>query len=244
MKVFISWSKARSKELASALREILRNAFHPAVQPWMSEKEIGAGRRWTSELAAGLLDAQVGIICVTKENEPEPWLNFEAGAIAKTVERDTFVCPYLLDQRPGDLGALLGQFQAVQADHAGTLKLFRDINVALGDQGRPELELTRVFEKWWPDLDAAIRSIPPVQQAVPEERTEREMLEELLVITRDLYAAEGASLESARGRVERLKQKLRPQGFDFDRPLSREEDRRERSTTDRVLRQLLELLAL
>ena len=56
-----------------------------------------------------------GIICVTEVNQENPWLNFEAGALAKTLNQSR-VCPYLIGMRPSDLKGPLSQFQSIHAD--------------------------------------------------------------------------------------------------------------------------------
>jgi hypothetical protein len=55
-----------------------------ATEPWLS-KDITAGARWRNDLAAALATTKFGIVCVTRENQSVPWVNFEAGALAKTV---------------------------------------------------------------------------------------------------------------------------------------------------------------
>jgi hypothetical protein len=60
---------------------------------------ISAGARWANELANELAGTRFGILCLTRDNLNSPWLLFEAGGLAKTVE-DTFVCPYLLVLQP------------------------------------------------------------------------------------------------------------------------------------------------
>jgi hypothetical protein len=54
--------------------------------PWVSAQDIDVGERWGTELFIQLDKHSVGIICVTKKNQAEPWLNFEAGAF-KAIER-------------------------------------------------------------------------------------------------------------------------------------------------------------
>src|ERR1700731_3125213 len=101
MKIFLSWSGARSKFLAEALRGWLPRVIQ-SVKPWMSDKDISAGSRWLSEVASELSESKLGIICVTPENQNNPWLLFEAGALSKTLEQ-THVCPFLFELTPSQL---------------------------------------------------------------------------------------------------------------------------------------------
>ena len=94
MEVFLSWSGPRSKEIAEALKVWIPRVIQ-ATKPWMSEKNnIAAGTRWSNEIAGKLQSTHVGIICVTPENQHNPWLMFEAGALSKIVS-EAYVCPYL-----------------------------------------------------------------------------------------------------------------------------------------------------
>ena len=64
MKVFISWSGERSKQVAVAIREWLPMILQ-YVEPWMSEADISAGDRWSVELSKQLEESGFGIICLT-----------------------------------------------------------------------------------------------------------------------------------------------------------------------------------
>lgn len=154
----------------------------------MSRSNTQAGTRWSSEIATQLDTTSVGILCVTKEHQHEPWLMFEAGALAKAISSRTFLIPYLIDLNPGELRLPLSEFQAVSADKEGTFALVNSINFALqqhGEQPLPESSLATVFEACWPllapELDR-IKSEEPITSEPENELTAvREMLEELLI---------------------------------------------------------------
>src|SRR4051794_7753881 len=113
MQVFLSWSGPQSGAVARALRGWLPLVIQ-AIDPWMSEHDIGSGQRWSLEIASQLDVSNFGVICATRENQASPWLNFEAGALAKKLT-DSFVCPYLVDLDFSDLTGPLAQFQARKA---------------------------------------------------------------------------------------------------------------------------------
>src|SRR5262245_27921646 len=94
MKVFISWSGDRSKRAAEALRDWLPNVIQN-TQPWMSGEDLDAGTRWGKEIDEELESANFGILCITPENAGSPWINYEAGALAKSVTVGRVV-PYLI----------------------------------------------------------------------------------------------------------------------------------------------------
>jgi hypothetical protein len=111
MKVFLSWSRDRSKSVATALEQWIPDVLQE-VEPWISS-DIGAGQRWNREIDKELSKTDFGILCLTRENLQERWILFEAGALAKRVGEDARVVPYLIDDlRPEDLKPPLGLFQA------------------------------------------------------------------------------------------------------------------------------------
>src|ERR1044071_5524752 len=95
MKIFLSWSGERSKSVALALRAWMPLVLH-YVEPWLSDKDIAAGDRWSLEVGKELEQSNYGIICLTRDNLDAPWVLFEAGALSKALSAGS-VCPYLLD---------------------------------------------------------------------------------------------------------------------------------------------------
>lgn len=184
MLVFLSWSGESSRSAATALRDWLPNVIQ-AVDPWMSAKDIDKGARWSTDIAQYLEKAQVGILCLTPENQNAPWILFEAGALSKALGR-SFVCPYLLGLQPTDLQGPLVQFQATEASKSDTFRLLQTINTALASEGLPEANLQRVFDKWWPDLRAELNKINLEATPKKSRRSERELIEETLSLVRQL----------------------------------------------------------
>ena len=65
MKVFLSWSGDRSRQVAAALREWIPLVLQH-VEPWMSDHDIGAGDRWAVEIGKRLEENHFGIICLER----------------------------------------------------------------------------------------------------------------------------------------------------------------------------------
>ena len=185
MKVFISWSGEKSKAVAIALHEWIPDIIQQ-VEPWMSKADIDAGARWNRDIENNLQDSKFGIICLTKDNCNAPWILFEAGALAKTIE-GTYVCPYLIDMESSDIpqGPLIN-FQGKHANKDETLELLMTINKALKDDAIEEGRLHRLFEKCWPELGKKLQEMPDVQAEQTEERSEKEMIKEVLEVVRQL----------------------------------------------------------
>jgi hypothetical protein len=145
----------------------------------MSEQDLAAGARWSPEIARHLSSAKFGIICVTAENQAEPWLVFEAGAISASLE--SRVCVLLLGMTESDLRPPLSQFQAKRVDSAGVRDILKSLKEQLGDQAPSDIDL--LLSTWWPNLHDALSKIPSAIEQ-PEHRKERHILEEILGIVR------------------------------------------------------------
>ena len=150
MKVFISWSGDRSRKLAEFLAGWLKK-FPLTIEPWVSKEAIDPGTRWGKELADALEGTSFGILCITPENQKEPWISFEAGALSKTIEK-TYVVPYLIGMTPIELEQPLKQFQAIEANEQDTWKLIETIHMASGDKTRTKSDLEEAYKMWWPKL--------------------------------------------------------------------------------------------
>lgn len=184
MKVFLSWSGDISKQVAETLRDWLPNVIQ-ALDPWMSAQDVEKGARWSSDLFSALEDCTAGVICVTPENTQEPWLNFEAGALAKTVQKKALVCPYLVGLRPNDLTGPLVEYQATEASEDDTRKLVKTLNGALPENNLPDEKLEKAFDRWWPDLDSSLKATRSSKVLEKPQRSDREILEEILALVRE-----------------------------------------------------------
>lgn len=188
MKVFISWSGERSRDVATALGDWLPQVLH-AVDPFVSTRDLAAGGRWTIELAERLEKTDFGIVCITQENQLAPWLNYEAGAIAKAMAASRVV-PLAIDLAPIDILKPLGEFQGTQANKDGFAKIVKSMNEVCSSP-ISETHLNRAFDKWWPELGSELEKIEnrPYESdptTSPSPRDERAILEEVLTTVRGL----------------------------------------------------------
>lgn len=183
MKVFISWSGPVSKRLAESIRDWLPGVLQ-LVTPYFTPSDIEKGGRWANDIAKELSSAELGILCITRDNIHSDWILFEAGALSKSLDK-SFVCPILFGINNADLAGPLKQFQTTEFTKTDFHKLITVINGRLGDQKLPAKTLDSVFEKWWPDLEEKINeiltSITIVDGPV---RADREVLDEILQLTR------------------------------------------------------------
>jgi hypothetical protein len=88
---------------------------------------------------------------------------------------------------PAELGFPLAMFQAAVANKVGTKHLVCAINKSLGSNALGERQLDDTFELWWPALADKLSRTPAVDN-VPEPKSEKEMLQELVSLVRYLVA--------------------------------------------------------
>ena len=181
MKVFISWSGERSKLLAVALREWLQPILQ-SVEVWMSEADIDAGDRWGQEVARELSECNFGIICVTPENSKAPWVLFEAGALAKSLDGSK-VIPLLFELELRDISGPLAQFQAKKFDRSGLAEVANSINKSL-PQAIADPILKSLLDAMWPSLQQKIEAIPKIENSARKTRSQSDILEELVASVR------------------------------------------------------------
>jgi hypothetical protein len=183
MRVFVSWSGEASKVMAKGFHKFTQQVLGRA-DPWMSTQDIEVGTRWGDELRDAIAKSGFCVICVTKQNVQKPWLNYEAGAIRDGLNKPT--APWMLDITPEEFPQLpLNPLQGRACTKEGTLELVQSINKAMGEAGKEASIVADLFDKCWPELEkelTAARGL--VQQPKKEERSERELLAEVLTNTR------------------------------------------------------------
>lgn len=183
MKVFMSWSGVRSHLLADALHDWMPLVLH-YVETWLSKADIEAGQRWADQVARELEASNFGILCITKENVASPWVLFEAGALAKSMQGSRVV-PFLLDLEFSDITGPLAQFQAKKVDRAGVFEVVQSLN-QLAQTPVPEDRVRQLFEALWPELEKKVSKIPPSTTPEKHTRPQAEVMEELVASIRTL----------------------------------------------------------
>ena len=183
-KVFISWGGDLSKQLAEVIKNWLPSVLQ-FVKPYFTPEDIEKGARWESSIAKELANSQIGLICLTKDNISRPWILFEAGALSKNFDKAN-VCTVLFNVDSTDITGPLTCFQATKFDKTDFKKLIKTINETGEDSKLDSKVLDDVFEMWWPRLEAKVSEIIKnyKEKVQTEERPEREILEEILELTR------------------------------------------------------------
>jgi hypothetical protein len=183
MKVFLSWSGNRSKMLANTLREWLPLVLH-YLEPWVSQADISAGERWAVTLAKELEVSDFGILCLTRENIGSPWVLFEAGSLAKSLDHGK-VIPFLLDLDLSHFSGPLAQFQSKKVDRSDTAELIQDINRICANPV-DSTRLTQLFDALWPQFEAQLKKILEIPAESGPTRSTGEVLEDLVATVRSI----------------------------------------------------------
>lgn len=158
MKVFISWSGDNSRRFAEAFKPWLELVL-PGTDVWLSSEDIDKGTIWFTEIVKELENCHCGVICITQENHLAPWIHFEAGGMIKGLGKSR-VATILLDIDYGQLQQPLNQFNGLRPDRQGAYHLVKSFN-RLSDRPIKDHVLERTFEKFWPELDSAYKTLFP-----------------------------------------------------------------------------------
>ncbi len=157
MKIFISWSGKTSHIVADALAQWLKLLPFSSIDTWVSGESIDPGTRWNKELSKALESTNLGILCLTKGNQLEPWICYEAGALAKMFDK-SLVIPYLIDFTAHDLLHPIKQFQAIYANKEETWKIVSKLFSLDTDNTRKESDIREAYENLWPLLESQIEN--------------------------------------------------------------------------------------
>lgn len=190
MEIFVSWSGELSKEIGEIFSDWIP-AVLQVVKPYFTPDDIEKGARWSNEIAKELQQSEIGIIVLTRDNLLNPWIMFEAGALSKQMETSR-ICVILFGLENTDLVGPLVQFQATSFKKGDVKKLVKTINNACGDNKLTDDMVDNVFEKWWPELEQRVNSVMGKERdkGSTELRSERELIEEILSLTRMSAAVE------------------------------------------------------
>lgn len=184
MKIFISWSGEVSRKTADILKKWIP-CFFESVEVFFSPDDIEKGRNWNRRITEELANCNYGVVCLTSENKNAPWINFEAGAIAKAF--DSSVTALLVDVNPSDIQGPLSMFQATMLREDDIHKLIIDINGNL-EKPRSEETLNNLFNALWNQIEEDFKDILANISSKPkviEKKGQDEILESILQAVRE-----------------------------------------------------------
>lgn len=145
MKIFVSWSGKLSCEIAELLKKWIPCVLQ-SVEVFFSNIDIEKGDNWDKIISTELSECKYGIICLTKDNISAPWVNFEAGAIAKSL--DSRVSALMVNVKPSDIKGPISRYQATKFEKDDFFQLISSINKVL-ENPLDNLVLQNTFNAMW-----------------------------------------------------------------------------------------------
>ena len=186
MKIFVSWSGELSKKIAQALKKWIPCIIQ-SVDVFYSPEDIEKGENWDSKISSELSQCNYGIVCLTSENTLAPWIHFEAGALAKTLE--SRVSALMVNIKTSDIQGPLKRYQATKLEKDDMWQLISDINNATASPLDVSV-LNETFNAIWNTMHSEIVEIiscytpKDKPQNVAEKIGNNEAIEEILQLVR------------------------------------------------------------
>lgn len=145
MKVFVSWSGKLSRAIAQTLKQWLPCMIQ-SLEIFFSPEDIEKGSNWDVQISSELSQCKYGIICLTNDNISAPWINFEAGALAK--ELDSHISALMVNIKPSDIKGPLARYQSTKLEKTDFFQLVNNIN-ALQEKPLDASVLQNIFNSLW-----------------------------------------------------------------------------------------------
>lgn len=157
VKVFLSWSKDLSHDVALYFASWLPGVIQECSSPFISS-DIDKGEPWFETITGNLGSTDLGLVFITAENQDAVWLNFEAGAMLNKFGKSG-VCPILVGVKKGDYHGPLKNLQLTELTDEGDVKqLLGTINKKCANPlDQPILD--KMLGVFWSDLQTNIAKL-------------------------------------------------------------------------------------
>lgn len=175
-KIFVSWSKDKSKKLANATKNFLEKTFGNAIQFFFSP-ELYKGTCADNEIHENLLNSDKCLVCITSDNFKNPWLLYEAGVIYGanySKAKKYIVVPILFEDIPewsSWIDKPLNKYVPIQIQNCN-----KEFDLGKSDFERFLKQISsefkiriRDFSKNWDIYENEIKSILAKEQLIPSE---------------------------------------------------------------------------
>jgi hypothetical protein len=198
--IFISWSGPSSREVGREVKQLVSEVLG-TDDVFMSDEDIAPGDKSLEEIDLALKRSTAALIIVSARTAREPWLNFEAGAMAVRLAK-TSVVPILLDLDFNQLIQPLAQFQAIRYDDREKFrKTLVLLNMQRGSDRIKTETLDIVLTARWSKFQADVTQIvadsasPDDAAALPDEQ---DKIDEILSTLRGMSNGYQASTVRSR----------------------------------------------
>jgi hypothetical protein len=170
MKIYFSWAGATSYRVALSLRELI-NAIFPRLELWVPDADIQDGARWSSDLFQYLDQSVIGVICLDPSNSLNRWLQFEAGAIAKSLPPEKIrVLRFGLNQ--DHIQGPLTQFDSIGTDKTDILSFMELIRTSIEQFTISYMELRANLDINWSNFEGKLAKLDVESIPIQEEVTQ------------------------------------------------------------------------
>jgi hypothetical protein len=160
MRVFICWSKSRSRQLADKLSKWLPRVLGEDRTVFNLSTGFEVGKEWFPQLIKGLTVADAAIICLTPENLDSRWMHFEAGMIFRSGKAKAL--PIYLGAQVEHIKEPLNAIQASPCTKEGSWRMVE----ALASRGRLDRRaIASRFDREWSDFEKFLHNIEAPQLA-------------------------------------------------------------------------------
>ena len=171
---------------------------------FVSSQDIAKGARGLDIIGQHLETTNFGLLVLTQDNASSPWINFEAGALSKSLVHG-HVIPLLCGITEVNIPTSpLRQFQHAKMEREEMLRVVQDINQACA---RPlaDDKIAIAFEKWWPDFLEGYKQINLKPAKPQREKDPAELADTVLEALGSLMS----DVSSLRGELGNQRQFLR-----------------------------------
>jgi len=151
MQVYISWSGKTNYKLALRIRDLIRKVT-PGLEVWVSAEDIEEGTRWSSDFIQILNEVAFGIICVDPSNHQSPWMQFELGAIAKSIDKYN-IRVFLYNLTTSEITKPLTLFPPLSLEKNEFKSLFDDLSAVFPKARIPRFEMIDRLNKEWENFE-------------------------------------------------------------------------------------------
>jgi hypothetical protein len=190
VKIFISWSGDASEYVARKLQHYLPRIIQ-GLTTFMSKTDIEKGTQGTAAIDDELRETDYCISCLTPDNLTNPWINFEAGAIAKHGP-ESRVWTVLINMDSTQLSDKhpLRRFQYAELKKRDFFDLLKSINKEIKKPPLSEDMLEEQFELLWDKIESDLNATPTIEMApaliVSQKPTEQALIKDVFDMVRGL----------------------------------------------------------
>lgn len=174
MKIFISWSKSKSKQLAELTKNFICNTLDNNIEIFFSP-EMYKGTCVDFEIHQNLLSCNKCIVCVTADNFKNPWLMYESGVVYgsnySTNSKNSIVIPILFEYIPNWSSWIdkpLNRYVPISIQDNNFINSKKEFERFFNELAEESRSKIKNFSKNWNTYIKAVQNILQKEQQIPD----------------------------------------------------------------------------